>query len=36
MQADNAGVSPHCSVALPSWYAFDVILQGQGVASLEG
>ena len=23
-------------MALPSWYAFDVILQGQGVASLEG
>ena len=36
VQADNAGVSPRCSVALPSWSAFDLILQGQGVASLEG
>ena len=35
-QTDNVGVSPRCSVALPSWFAFDVILQGQGVASLEG
>ena len=36
VQADNAGASPPCSVALPSWSAFDVILQRQGVASLEG
>ena len=36
VQADDAGVSPRCSVALPSWSAFDVILQRQGVASLEG